>query len=718
MPNPSDYTNEGDFVSACIAERQNEHPDEDQEQSAAACYSMWKERSAATGNKIIHKTHASETEGMDFILSDASPDRFGDVIEASGWDLKNFARNPIALFNHNTDFPVGRWENLQVKDGALRGRLRLAPMGTSARIDEIRKLVDAGILRAVSVGFLPIESKPRSNSAPGSFYVKSELVETSLVSVPANPNALAIAKSLKVSDDTIKLVFAKNGDKKPAAVTRGTNGKHAETSSHRKKRAMNPLGQRITDAQDGIVKLKDQLTEHLKSIDDENPDDAATALTEELTGKIEMRQKALDALKNAEKRLATATAAASNDETNDDDKGSNANNGNGSALTIRNYRPFAMPSKKITAVDHYWRGLTVAVKHFGERGTRTILDVLRDTYGENDTSNMTRLLMSRMVTKAASIPADTVTSGWADTLVQTSIGEFITALTPYSVYPTLAAKGGSFTFGRNGTISLPARSLASMLSGAFIAQGAPIPVKQGAFTPITLTPKKMGVITTMTREITEHSTPAIEAILRNAILEDTAVAIDTILLDATAASTIRPAGLRNGEAAVGPTAGGGIAALIGDLKLLVADLISGTNGNIRSPVWIINPGDVLAISLTQAAAGGDLPFRDELAGGTLLGYPVIQTTTGTSDLMYLVDAADFITATGDTPNFSVSDQAVLHMEDTTPTAISGTGTPAVVASPTRSLWQTDTMAIRMILDINWARKRAGTVSWTQTMTWN
>jgi hypothetical protein len=65
----------------------------------------------------------------------------------------------------------------------------------------------------------------------------------------------------------------------------------------------------------------------------------------------------------------------------------------------------------------------------------------------------------------------------------------------------------------------------------------------------------------MTREITERSTPAIEQLLRNAIQEDTAVAIDSVLLDANAATTIRPAGLRNGITTAAGTAGGGIAAV-------------------------------------------------------------------------------------------------------------------------------------------------------------
>src|SRR4051812_17691396 len=84
-----------------------------------------------------------------FVLSDATPDRYGDVIEAAGWDLKNFKNNPVALFNHNPDFPVGKWVDLKILDGKLTGALKLAERGTSARIDEIISLVDADILQAV-----------------------------------------------------------------------------------------------------------------------------------------------------------------------------------------------------------------------------------------------------------------------------------------------------------------------------------------------------------------------------------------------------------------------------------------------------------------------------------------------------------------------------------------------------------------------------------------
>jgi HK97 family phage major capsid protein/HK97 family phage prohead protease len=680
------------------------------------------------GKPVIHKVHTSSdpvksAKGIEFVMSDATPDRYDDVIEAAGWNTKEFDTNPIALFNHDPDFPIGKWTDVKVAGGKLKGFLQMAPRGTSARIDELLNLIDAGILRAVSVGFLP-EEYEQIGKGHGTRYKRQKLVETSLVSIPANPNALAVAKSMGVSRETLDVVFGKHA-KKDSIVRRGLPGKHADRITTSSTGNNMNLSERIKKAQQRIKSLREKHDAAVESLDDENPDEAIVATIEETATQIGVQEKLLASLQKSEASIAKSITG----EDGDDD----TNNG-GSEPTVRTRKVetntnvitlprlnkvFAEAKKQIdNPADILFRAVAMDIRHFGEDRKRPIADVVKGEFGDGDMSVMVRTAMSRFgIAKAVSIPADTTTSGWADTLVQTVIGDFIEALMPLSVYPKLREKGGKFTFGRNGVISLPARNTATTVAGAFVAQGAPIPVRQGAFTPITLTPKKMGVITTMTREITEHSTPQIEAIIRQAMMEDTAVAIDTVLLDATASSTVRPAGLKNGISKINASATASIVGFVADLKALYAALITATNGNVRAPAWIMNPGDVLAASLLQTTVG-ETPFREELARGTLLGIPVITSTTGLSDMMGIIDAADFLTATGDNPQFSVSDQAVLHMEDTSPAAISTVATPNTVAAPIRSLWQTDTMAIRMIMDINWAKRRSGIFQWTDTMAWN
>lgn len=644
---------------------------------------------------VYRKVTVAKAAGddLEFVLSDATKDRMGDVIEPTGWKLDAFNKNPIALFNHDSKFPIGSWSKVRVVNGQLIGKLKLADRGTSDRIDEIIKLVEQGILRAVSVGFLPIEYEALKDNS-GLLFKEQELTETSLVSVPANPSAVQLARSLNTSDETIRLVFGKSADTHET-IKRGVSGEIATNSSHlRKITDMTPISKRIEDAHERLNVLKDQLTEHLNTIGDE-PDDTAMAVTDDLNVKIANQQRSMDSLVEAEKQLAsTATKAVTE--------------------VTAPKRPFATAAKKVAPADYVMRSLvSKVVGHATKQDARS---VLVERYGEDGKIDDASKAVFDVVTRAASAPADTTTSGWASQLVETSISEFMQLLMPASVYPSLAAKGLRLNFGRAGVISIPSRSATPTIAGSFVAQGAPIPVRQGAFGSVTLTPKKMAVISTFTREIAEHSTPAIEGLIRDAIQEDTSVALDSVLLDATAASTTRPAGLRNGVTVTTATTGGGFTALVGDIKALIGALITASNGNIRQPVFITNPANALSIALTQNA-GGDFPFKQEISNGQLQGYPLIQSATVTAGRLYLVDAADFVSVEGDAPRFDMSDQATLHMEDTTPTAISAGGTPNTVAAPIRSLYQTDSMALRMIMDVNWAMRRTGVVAWTESVTW-
>lgn len=647
---------------------------------------------------LIQKASASPagSDPFDYVMSDESVDRMGDVIEARGWKLGHFKRNPIALFNHKSDFPIGHWTNVRVDGDRLVGRLHLLPAGVSERLDEIRAAVEAGVLRAVSVGFSATKAEPLTTG--GVRFKESELVECSLVSVPANPNALQIARSLNLSDDAQEVIFGKSAAEIAAMRRTGEPAERplVKTSTPPllpRRKNMATLAERIENTQEELVQLKDQLTEHVKS------DDVDAIVTEELSGRIETKQSELDAFKRAETALAAKTAEPVVIDGHVTVK---------SSTPAR--RPAAAPAQKVAPGDYMLRSAVVQViSHVTKQDP---MQILHKAYGDDEA---TKVVFDH-VNKAATAPATTTANGWASQLVQTVNADFLEALTPASIYPGLAARGLRLNFGRNGAISIPSRSATPTIAGSFVGEGAPIPVRQGAFTSQSLTPKKMAVISTFTREIAQHSVPAIEGLIRDAIREDTSVALDTVLLDAVAASSIRPAGIRNGVTVTTAATGGGIAALTADAKALVGALISATNGNVREPVWIMNPAQALGISLT-ANAGGDFVFGGEMAQSRFLGYPVIQSPTVAAGMLILVDAADFVSVTGDEPVFDVSDQATLHMEDTAPAAIATTGTPNAVAAPVRSLWQTDSIALRMILPMNWTLRRTGVVAWTQGVTW-
>lgn len=152
----------------------------------------------------VKQGHQDQTDPMRFVLSTADVDRMGDIVEQD-WDLEDFRKNPIALYQHDSDLPIGTWDNVQVTGGKLIGELKLAEPGTSPLIDSVRSLVSQKILKAVSVGFSVKEAEPREK---GGFVLKQPVLhEASLVSVPANANALAIAKKFGVSVREMKMLF-------------------------------------------------------------------------------------------------------------------------------------------------------------------------------------------------------------------------------------------------------------------------------------------------------------------------------------------------------------------------------------------------------------------------------------------------------------------------------------------------------------------------------
>jgi HK97 family phage prohead protease len=670
--------------------------------------------------EVVHKTHSTEGTGMEFILSDATPDRFGDIVEPAGWELDNFKKNPIALFGHDSSFPIGKWADIKAGDKDLRARLTLAPKGTSDRIDEIRNLIDADILRATSVGFKPIDSESLNPKDPwgGKRFIKHELVECSVVAVPANPNALAVAKSLGVSAGTLRMVFGEHADKSNVQrrdfSSRGKNADKAGTEKNEPLASMPKpneqqgakpmlLSKRIQDAEKHVLALQDSLDKHLETIDDQAPTDEQMVLTEDLTAKIETAQRHLTNLKAIEAKSASSAVDA-----NSPDHQRRA------VATARAPLGITFKEKKVEPLELLFRAARVRCMSKTENAD---VDVIRQKiYGDDE---LTRVACDLML-KAASAPAETTVAGWAAELVRTIWAAWMEALYPQSVFPKLSAAGLALTFGANGRIVIPTRSLTPSVSGSFVGEGQPIPVRQGAFASQTLTPKKMAVITTFTKEMQDYSMPAIEGLLRQMMLDDTAISLDTILLDNNPATAIRPPGLRSYQAGLTPSAvTPGYVNFVADYKALYGSLLGLTNGNVRSPIMIVNPTQALNLSLIQPpnAAAPLFPFISMVDGGRILRAGLIESATVPPGQVTMVDAADFTVAGEEGVRLEISDAATLHFEDTAPADIvSGPSGTEVIATPVKSLWQTDSLALRLIMRVNWVLRRP-VVAWMTGVAW-
>lgn len=623
--------------------------------------------------ELIRKTVAEAGDGLEFVLSDATQDRYGDIIEPSGWDLKWFKKNPIALFGHSSSFPIGTWSNVRVEGGKLIAKLNLAARGTSARIDELISLVEQGVLRAVSVGFKPLKWEPIDKEKPyaGLRFLKAELMETSLVSVPANPAALAVAKSLNLSTETMSLAFAEHGETRRRDVS-ATGEQAAQSQPHRRSPTMKTLAQRIVDAENELVAKKDRLAE--------------------LTGAAEFDAVAIDEINDQIEKDTADLAAMKRSEAN---IGINADPAGLVRSPAVNRRPLGFPQRDVQPLDLLVRALVVqGVKAFGG-GDKSLDRVLEERYPGHEAT--------AIIVKADQTIGTTTVSGWASELLQTVNSGFLQALTGKSIYPELRNRGVGLSFDGTGTIKLPRRN-AGGAGGGFVAEGAPIRVGRITTAAAELTPKKLGVIVPFSRELARRSTPAIEAIVRQAILEDTAAVLDAALLDAAAASAARPAGLLNGVAAAASGYGGGDhLAVKEDFKALLAPFIA---ANAADNITVImNPAQALSIAMMDGpnnTTNWFAPIRERVT--------IVESTYATAGRLVALRNSDFYTAVGDAPEFDVNETATVHMEDTTPLEIvSGAG--PTTADPVRSFYQTATVGVRMLMDVSWAMGRPSMISW-------
>lgn len=638
----------------------------------------------------------SATDPNEFILSDGSVDSYGDVVTPSGWDLSRFTPggNPVALFNHNQNAIIGHWEKVRVEGGRLLGRI---VFGSTQIARDARSDFEEGHLRACSVGFMSIEKEKLTEKSDDFFgpfrYLKQKLLECSLVAVPANENALAIARSFVIPADIRKQLFGKLAERGLPTGSTATRGKLAETKLPSGRPPMKtPLTKQIENQQTDLNRLRDQLNAVVAL---EERDEEQQTLFEQLPGIIRESNMNLDLLRNAEKALGFDAAEAHGDD-----------GGQPQPAAAPAGRSFAMPKKKIEPADYCFRAAAAGLRAFASQVP--VDRVLRDNYGSDEAT--------QIITRAAVNPAMTTVTGYAAELVQTGFGAFMDRLIANSIYAPLSAAGTRYDLGRNGSLKIPYRATTPLASGAWVGEGAPKPVRRIGLATVELKPHKISCITTYTEEMANSSVPAIEQILRKAMADDTQASLDGYLIDAVAEGATRPAGLLVGVTPITASAAAtSLEKIVADINALIAPMeAAGAGGNV---VLLMNPAQARRIGMVQTTTG-DFAFGNATEAATKFGVSrIISSTTIAAGRVIAVDADWFATATGDLPRFNVSDQATIHEEDTTPLAIGTVGSPATVAAPARNLWQTDSIGIRLSLYVTWAMVRSGMVQTIASVGW-
>ena len=171
--------------------------------------------------KIFHWTNTFKTLGEDVdgsiiisgLASTNALDRTGDVINHDAWTksngLENFKQNPIILFNHDYNKPIGRATSMEVSEQGLEVGAKI-----SKSAGEIKDLIKDGVLGAFSVGFR-VKDADYNDETDGYKIKDAELFEVSVVSVPANQTAMfSIAKSFDSQEEyeEFKKTFISNNN--------------------------------------------------------------------------------------------------------------------------------------------------------------------------------------------------------------------------------------------------------------------------------------------------------------------------------------------------------------------------------------------------------------------------------------------------------------------------------------------------------------------------
>lgn len=132
---------------------------------------------------------------IEAIANGIAADRGKEVMPKDCWDLTNFQKNPIVLYEHKYENPVGFCTEIEPSDDGLHVRFVLgdpsqAPL-TPLQVT-VRSLVAQGILRGLSVGFIPrvIEYDEENDVLR---YIEVELLEFSIVAVPMQQDSLITA---------------------------------------------------------------------------------------------------------------------------------------------------------------------------------------------------------------------------------------------------------------------------------------------------------------------------------------------------------------------------------------------------------------------------------------------------------------------------------------------------------------------------------------------
>jgi len=290
------------------------------------------------------------------------------------------------------------------------------------------------------------------------------------------------------------------------------------------------------------------------------------------------------------------------------------------------------------------------------------------------------------ILKASASPAAT---GDHAGIVATATTDFLTHLST-SAASGLMAQALVLPMGRDGALSIPFDASATTAAAPWVAESAPIEVQSGVTAALSLSPRKLGFIVAVSRTLAK--VPAAEALIGHLLRERASLAFDRALFSADAGDATRVAGLLHGVTALAPSPD---ASLTGVLAALVGAL--GNAGGSGRVILAAHPTTAALVELSHP----------------MLRFPVLATRALVVGHVVAIDPAGLVFGAGGELDIERTNSSMIHMADPGLELVTDAG---VVADPVRELWQTDAIAIRLLLDVSFAAQ-PGSVQFVQSVLW-
>lgn len=585
------------------------------------------------------------------IASTPTVDRHGDILEPTGATFSN----PVPLlFHHDIQRPIGHATLTATADAITfsaslpvveaRGALR-------DRVDEAWDAITAGLMRGVSIGFRVLEDGVKTLKSGHRQFLKTEIVELSLVTIPANFDATILsvksldAPHLAAIGDTpagvaapLPIVRVKVAPRMKQTVTEQISAFEATRAA----KAARMTDLMSTAAETGVTLDAGQTDEY------DGFERDVTAIDAHL-----VRLRALE-----RSQVATATPV------------------------VPATKPAGtFPIVQVKSMLPKGTGFTRVAMAIAASKGNPMMAIEHAKQWEDSTPEVGLYL------KAAVLPGTTTDPAWAGALVAQNItNEFIELLRPATI---LGKIPGLRMVPFNA--SVPVQSA----GGAYgwVGQAKPKPVTKLGFGTVKLEMSKAAGLIILTEELVRSPGPSAEAICRADMIAGIAAFLDTQFIDPAVAyvANVNPASITNG---ITPIAASTPIDPLKDVQKLLGALAAG-NIPLGGTVLIMSETNALALGFSRDALGNKLFPGVGVTGGSIEGITVITSNAAGTNVIALAPSTVLVADEGGV-SIDVSREASVQMD-------SAPMSPADATTVYVSLWQNNLVGLRAERFINWKR---------------